>query len=82
MVCPVCITTALMANAPVLGASIGGLLAARLAHAQKQKQKDGQPMNHLSTLSTLKPAKARGFAELRDGSRGGDPDPSLTKKRK
>jgi hypothetical protein len=47
MVCPVCVTTAVVANLPAIGAGIGGLMAVKIAQLQqrpapkqqKQKQK-------------------------------------------
>jgi hypothetical protein len=37
MVCPVCIATAVMANAPAIAAAFGGAAAARVAYCQRSK---------------------------------------------
>jgi hypothetical protein len=36
MVCPVCVTSAIVANIPVISASIGGIVAAKIIHKQVQ----------------------------------------------
>jgi hypothetical protein len=38
MVCPICVTTAVVANLPVISASIGGVVAAKVAYHQVAKR--------------------------------------------
>lgn len=42
MVCPLCISSAIVANLPFISASVGGVVAAKVAHKQMQQVKSRQ----------------------------------------
>lgn len=44
MVCPMCVTAAVVANLPAIGAAVGGMAAVKLAMGQQAKARSGPPV--------------------------------------